>query len=132
MTEYVKSTNFTSKDSLAQGNPLKIVKGAEIDSEFNNIAIAIATKADLASPVFTGSVTSPSFVGPVTGNVTGSVTGNVTGSIAIGAGAITTTTWSISEISGVIYFKSNGVSKAKLDASGNLTVVGNVTAYGTV
>ncbi len=47
MTEYVKSTNFASKDSLASGNPLKIVKGTEIDSEFNNIATAIATKADL-------------------------------------------------------------------------------------
>jgi hypothetical protein len=54
MTEYVKSTNFTSKDSLATGNPLKIVKGAEIDAEFNNIVIAVATKADLLSPVLTG------------------------------------------------------------------------------
>lgn len=54
MTEYVKSTNFTSKDSLATGNPLKIVKGTEIDAEFNNIAIAVATKADLLSPVLTG------------------------------------------------------------------------------
>ena len=29
MSNYVKTTNFTSKDSLASGNPLKIVKGAE-------------------------------------------------------------------------------------------------------
>ena len=54
MTQYTKSTNFTSKDSLASGNPLKIVKGTEIDAEFNNIAIAVATKADLLSPTFTG------------------------------------------------------------------------------
>ena len=54
MTEYVKSTNFTSKDSLATGNPLKIVKGTEIDAEFNNIAVAVTTKADLLNPVFTG------------------------------------------------------------------------------
>jgi len=54
MTNYVKSTNFASKDSLAQGNPLKIVKGTEIDSEFNNIATAVATKADTAGPTFTG------------------------------------------------------------------------------
>ena len=59
MTQYTKSTNFTSKDSLASGNPLKIVKGTEIDAEFNNIAIAVATKADLLSPAFTGFPSAP-------------------------------------------------------------------------
>lgn len=59
MSEYVKSTNFTSKDSLSVGNPLKIVKGAEFDTEFNNIATAVATKADLASPALTGTPTAP-------------------------------------------------------------------------
>lgn len=59
MTDYVKSTNFASKDSLAVGNPLKIVKGTEIDAEFNNIATAVATKADIANPAFTGTVTAP-------------------------------------------------------------------------
>jgi microcystin-dependent protein len=54
MTQYVKSTSFASKDALPQGNPLKIVKGTEIDTEFNNIAVAVATKADLLNPVFTG------------------------------------------------------------------------------
>jgi microcystin-dependent protein len=54
MTQYVKSTSFASKDALPQGNPLKIVKGTEIDTEFNNIAIAVETKADLLNPVFTG------------------------------------------------------------------------------
>lgn len=54
MTDYVKSTNFTSKDSLAIGNPLKIIKGAEFDVEFNALATAVATKADLASPALTG------------------------------------------------------------------------------
>lgn len=59
MTDYVKSTNFASKDSLAIGNPLKIVKGTEIDTEFNNIATAVATKADLNSPTFIGTPTAP-------------------------------------------------------------------------
>ena len=59
MTDYTKSTNFATKDNLSSGNPLKIVKGTEIDTEFNNIATAIATKADLASPAFTGSPTAP-------------------------------------------------------------------------
>lgn len=57
MTNYTKSTNFATKDNLTSGNPLKIVKGTEIDTEFNDIATAIATKADLASPTFTGTTT---------------------------------------------------------------------------
>jgi hypothetical protein len=59
MTDYVKSTNFASKDSLSSGNPSKIVKGTEIDTEFNNIATAVATKADVASPALTGTPTAP-------------------------------------------------------------------------
>ena len=59
MTDYTKSTNFASKDSLLSGNPLKIVKGTEIDTEFNNIATSIATKADLSSPALTGTPTAP-------------------------------------------------------------------------
>lgn len=59
MTNYVKSTNFATKDNLASGDPLKIVKGTEINTEYDNIAIAVATKAELASPTFTGTVTIP-------------------------------------------------------------------------
>lgn len=46
MADYTKSTNFATKDNLTSGNPAKIVKGTEIDTEFNNIATAIATKQD--------------------------------------------------------------------------------------
>lgn len=59
MTDYTKSTNFASKDALLSGNPLKIVKGTELDTEFNNIATAVATKADIASPTFTGTPAAP-------------------------------------------------------------------------
>jgi len=57
MTNYVKSTNFATKDNLASGDPLKIVKGTEINTEYDNIAVAVATKADTASPTFTGTTT---------------------------------------------------------------------------
>jgi hypothetical protein len=60
MSNYTKSTDFASKDSLASGNAAKIVKGVEIDTEFNNIATAVATKADLTSPTFTGTPSLPS------------------------------------------------------------------------
>lgn len=79
MSNYTKSTNFATKDALASGNPLKIVKGTEIDTEFNNIATAVATKADLASPTFTGTATIP------TATIT---TANIT-TATISAGTIT-------------------------------------------
>jgi hypothetical protein len=54
LSNYTQSTNFATKDALPSGDPLKIVKGTEINTEFNNISVAIATKADLVSPTFTG------------------------------------------------------------------------------
>jgi hypothetical protein len=70
MTNYVKSTNFATKDNLASGDPLKIVKGTEINTEYDNIAIAVATKADTASPTFTGTTTIPT-VAISAGTITG-------------------------------------------------------------
>ena len=40
--------------------------------------------------------------------------------------------WTVTESAGVLYFATGGVNKMKLDASGNLTVVGDVTAFGTI
>lgn len=46
MSNYTKSTDFATKDTLASGNPLKIIKGTEINTEFVNIQTAVATKMD--------------------------------------------------------------------------------------
>ena len=46
MSNYTKTTNFAAKDSLSHGNSAKIVRGTEINTEFDNIATAIASKAD--------------------------------------------------------------------------------------
>ena len=54
MSNYTKTTNFASKDNLSPGNPLKIVKGTEIDTEFNNIQTAVATKTDNSAANITG------------------------------------------------------------------------------
>lgn len=75
MSNYTKSTNFATKDALASGNPLKIVKGTEIDTEFNNIATAVATKADLASPT----ITSPTLTSPILGTPASGTLTNCTG-----------------------------------------------------
>jgi hypothetical protein len=59
MSSYVKATNFATKDTLPTGDSNKIVKGTELDNEFNAIAGAISSKADLASPALTGTPTAP-------------------------------------------------------------------------
>jgi hypothetical protein len=66
LSNYVKSTDFAAKDALASGNAAKILKGTEIDTEFNNIATAVATKADIASPSFTGTPSLPTGTTAVT------------------------------------------------------------------
>jgi hypothetical protein len=66
MSNYTKATNFATKDALSSGDPLKIVKGTEINTEFDSIATAIATKADLASPTFTGTPSLPTGTTAVT------------------------------------------------------------------
>lgn len=67
MSNYTKTTNFAAKDSLPSGNAAKIVKGTEIDTEFNNIATAIATKKDSSQTI----------------TLTGDATGSGTTSIAV-------------------------------------------------
>ena len=44
----------------------------------------------------------------------------------------TFTNFSFVETSGVLYIVSSGTNVAKIDGSGNLTVLGNVIANGTV
>jgi len=41
-------------------------------------------------------------------------------------------TWTVTETGGVLYFASGGTNKMKLDASGNLSVSGNITAYTSI
>jgi len=59
MANYVKGTNFATKDTLPTGDSGKIIKGTEIDNEFNSIASAVSSKADSASPALTGTPTAP-------------------------------------------------------------------------
>ena len=59
MSNYTITTDFSVKDGLASGNPNKLIKGVDFDTEFVAIRAAIETKADLASPTFTGTSTFP-------------------------------------------------------------------------
>lgn len=91
----------------------------------SNIQTQLNAKAPTASPTFTGTATLPT-ASITTANITTAniTTANIT-TVDLGA-------WTISESAGVLYFKSGGVNKMKIDASGNLTVTGNVNTNGTV
>jgi len=84
--------------------------------------------------------------GTITANLTGNVTGNVTGNTSGSSGSCTgnsaTATsatqitnaggWNVTPSGTTLFFNYNGTNVGKLDSSGNLTVLGNVTAFGTV
>jgi hypothetical protein len=81
--------------------------GAEInylDGVTSAIQTQMDTKAPSASPTLSGTIT---------------VTGGTQSWTAVASGTNLT-------------FAYNGVNKMKLDSDGNITVTGNVTAYGTV
>jgi len=115
------NANWDALDTLLGGTnatEFAILDGATVTTaELNyvsGVTSAIQTqlnaKAPIASPTFTGTATIP----------TAAVT-----TVDLGD-------WTITENAGVLYFATGGVNKMKLDASGNLTVTGDVTAYGTV
>jgi len=94
MSNYTKTVNFATKDALTTGDANKIVKGTEIDTEYNNISTAIATKADLVSP----SLVTPALGTPTAGvvtNLTGTASININGTVGAttaNTGVFTTTT----------------------------------------
>lgn len=62
MANYLKATDFAAKDALLSGDPNKIVKGTEINDEFDSIQTAINSKANSDSPTFTGTPAAPTAV----------------------------------------------------------------------
>lgn len=73
MSDYTKSTNFAAKDALNSGNPSKIIKGTEINTEFDNIASAVTSKANANNSALTGSATAVNL--SVSGTFTATVDG---------------------------------------------------------
>lgn len=79
MTNYTKATDFAAKDALSTGDAAKVVKGTEIDDEFNLIETAVNSKANTASPTFTGTVTAAALTVSGATTLSGTVTATIDG-----------------------------------------------------
>ena len=132
MSNYTVTTNFGAKDALASGNAGKIIKGAEFTTEFNNIATAVATKADTASPTFTGTVTIPTItLGGVTVTSTATELNLLDGVTASTAelnllDGVTATTAELNYVDGVT---SN--IQTQLDAKGTVSSLSDLSVTAT-
>jgi hypothetical protein len=73
MSNYTKLVDYAAKDGLPSGSAGKIVSGTEINTEFAAVATAVNSKADKASPTFTGTVTTAGLT--ATGTVTLTIDG---------------------------------------------------------
>lgn len=54
MSDYARQHDFSIKDALTTGDPAKVIKGSEVDDEFDALVTAVASKTDDNSAVITG------------------------------------------------------------------------------
>ena len=86
--------------------------------------VTSAIQTQLGTKLNTGGTLATATINTLTSTTTTATTANIT-TVDLG-------NWTVTESSGVLYFATGGTNKMKLDSSGDLTVVGNITAYGTV
>ena len=63
MANYTRTNDFSVKDGLSTGNPSKLIKGSEIDDEFDAIVTMSTTKANKAVPSAAGNIATLSVTG---------------------------------------------------------------------
>ena len=120
MANYTKSTNFAIKDSLISGDPAKIVKGTEIDTELVNIQSAVNSKRDSASSVSLSTEVSGTL--PVANGGTGAttLTGVLrgTGTSAVTAGNVNLST----EVSNTLPVANGGTGQTTASSAINALI----------
>jgi hypothetical protein len=102
-------TASTAEINILDGATLSTTELNYVDGVTSPIQTQLDAKAPLASPT----LTSPTLASVIT------VTGG-------------TQNWTVTASGTNLTFAYNGVNKMRLDSSGNITVTGNVTAYGTI
>ena len=108
-------------NALGDGT-LELIKFSETASAVNEFTVKNAATGNAPELQATGDDT----------NIDIKLVPKGTGDVVVGAVSVKFTNWTITEDGGVLKFATGGTNKMKLDASGNLTVVGDVTAFGTI
>ena len=134
MANYTKTTDFAAKDTLPGGDSNKVVRGSEFETEFDAISVAIATKADTASPTFTGTATFATL-----NATTIDLNGGALDNVVIGASTAAAGTFTNLTASGTVNFNGATISNlgtittANLDGgtADNVVIGGSTPAAGT-
>ena len=129
MSNYTLAVNWSGKDALSDSDAAKVISGTDFNTEFTAVQAAVNTKANIngnSSEAFvcdalTATSGTIATLNSTTANIT---TANIT-TVDLG-------NWTVTETAGVLLFATSGTNKMKLDASGNLTVVGTIASNGTI
>lgn len=128
MANYLKATDFAAKDALLSGDPNKIVKGTEINDEFDAIQTAVNSKANIQSPTFTGTPAAPT---AAAGTQTTQIATTAFVNTAV-ANVGTLSAFSLVESGTDLLIKYNGTTVAKITSAGAFVAKDDVTAFGSL
>ncbi len=137
--------SLTNAGTLTSSGTLAVTGNLTLDGASGTAGQFLTSAGTGATPTW-GGVSLGTMASQDSDNVTitgGSITGLT--SLSTSGGTISATTltatatlgvgagWTaVQDVSNNLIFKYSGVSKMKLDSSGNLTVVGDITAFGTI
>jgi hypothetical protein len=117
----IAAADLTASRAVIANASGKVAVSTVTDTELgyvSGVTSAIQTQINTKAPSASPTLTTPTLSAPTT-----------SGTITIGGGS---SNWTVIASTTNLTFAYGGVNKMRLDSSGNITVVGNVTAYGTV
>jgi hypothetical protein len=122
------ANTVTARSVAVSGAGLSVTNGDGVAG--NPTVTSNATNANTPSTIVARDGSGNFSAGTITAGLTGNVTGNVTGT-ATNSTRVATTNFTVEQVGAKLFFKHGSTDIASLDSSGNLVVIGNITAYGT-
>jgi hypothetical protein len=141
MTVWTEGTNFAFQNTHIIGTLVGNVTG-NADTATTATTATNATNINISATTSSDTTTSLVLVGAqATGNQSPFIDSGLaynantntlsTDNVAIGAGTLTTTNWTITESGGKLQFKYGGVTVASINTNGAIVSANDVTAFGT-